>query len=70
MERARRGCLLPYLKKCYIPVTHLLEKTTEWEGPVQVGVKDLTEFGENTDISSLCRLSGERAYLRQLRRNV
>ena len=72
MERARKGSLLPYIKRCYIPVTHVLEYTTDWDttGVIPTGcTKDLSEYGEDLDISSLSRLSGERAYIKILKHN-
>jgi len=65
-ESARRGSILPYLKHCYIPVTHLLEYTSDWDQssfllPGQA--IDKTEYGEDLDISSLSRFSGERDYI-------
>lgn len=52
-------------------MTHLLEYTIDWDqsGTLLPGcTKDPSEYGEDLDISSLSRLSGERAYLQELKR--
>ena len=66
IERARRGMLLPYVKKCYIPVTHLIEQSSEWDFHSQLlpgQVPDRSEYQRDLDISSLSRFKGERAYI-------
>jgi hypothetical protein len=71
MERARRGTLLPYIKRCYIPVCHTLDYTIDWDtsNALPPGChQDMSEYGDY-DISSLKRIHGERPYIRQVKHN-
>ena len=71
LERARENTLIRYLKKTFIPITHILERTIDWENADKIPegtVKDRSEYGEDLEISSLSRLKGERAYIQALKR--
>ena len=66
LEKARQNSCIKYLKNCYIPVTHVLEYTKDWEKVDEIPhgtVRDRSEYGDDLEISSLRRLRGERAYL-------
>ena len=70
LEKARQGACIKYLKNCYIPVTHVLEYTKDWEKVDEIPsgtVTDRSEYGD-LEVSSLQRLKGERAYIQALKR--
>ena len=67
IEKARKNSTIKYLKNCFIPVTHVLEKTKNWDkvDEIPYGTEhDKSEYGEDLDISSLSRLKGEREYIK------
>lgn len=71
LEKANHGACVKYLRNTYIPVTHVLEYTRDWDkvGNLPHGtVKDRSEYGDDLEVSSLSRLRGERAYLQELKR--
>ena len=66
LEKARHNACVKYLRNTYIPVTHVLEYTRDWEKVNEVPhgtIRDRSEYGDDLEVSSLCRLRGERAYL-------